>query len=251
MQDILEDLADQHVELAGLLNGLDEDGWQRYSPCSGWSIADVVLHLAQTDEMAIASIRGTFAETVEALTEGITGVTSVDEGVDSMVQRERGAPGDAVGKRWAASAEELRRELAAADPGKRVTWVAGELAAKTLAVTRIAETWFHTRDVAEGLGVTIDPTDRIRHIARLAWRTLPYAFMRDGRELSGPVAFLLRAPTGVVWEMVPDEPALTTVTGDAFELCLVAGQRLRAEQTGLVAEGPDAADVLRLVRSYA
>ena len=44
---------------------------------------------------------------------------------------------------------------------------------------------------------------------------------------------------------------MTTVTGDALDLCLVAGQRADAADTGLVAEGPDASDVLALVRTFA
>ena len=40
--------------------GLDEDGWARPSACEGWSVSDVVLHLAQTNEMAIGSARGDF-----------------------------------------------------------------------------------------------------------------------------------------------------------------------------------------------
>jgi hypothetical protein len=46
--------------------------------------------------------------------------------------------------------------------------VPGELSARTLATTRLAETWIHAGDVAGALGVTLPPTDRLRPIARLA-----------------------------------------------------------------------------------
>jgi hypothetical protein len=87
-------------------------------------------------------------------------------------------------------------------------------------------------------------------VARLAWRTLPYAFARAGRQLHGPVGFDLVAPDGSAWTFGMDD-ALTVVTGSAHELCTVAGQRARAEETGLVATGPDATDVLELVRTFA
>ncbi len=45
------------------------------------------------------------------------------------------------------------------------------------------------------------------HVARLAWRTVPYAFARSGRDAPGPVAFELRAPSGEDWEFVPDDRA--------------------------------------------
>jgi uncharacterized protein (TIGR03083 family) len=84
-------LREQHEELAGLLAGLDEAGWRRPSRCEGWSIADVVLHLAQTDAMALASARGTFAEHLSEVGRSIGGSASIDEGADRMVEQERGA----------------------------------------------------------------------------------------------------------------------------------------------------------------
>ena len=129
--------------------------------------------------------------------------------------------------------------------------MAGELSVRTLVTTRLAETWIHTGDVAYGLGVELQPTERLRHIARLAWRTLPYAFARAGRDLSGPVAFELRGPTGEQWDFVPDDSALTTVRGEGAELCLVAARRTDPTDTTLTGEGPDADAVLKLVRTYA
>ena len=130
-------------------------------------------------------------------------------------------------------------------------WVAGELSTRTLATTRLAEAWIHTGDVASAFGVTPARTDRLHHIARLAWRTLPYAFARAGQRLSGPVAFELVGPQGDAWTFVPDEPPATTVRGPAAELCMVAGQRAAAAETELVADGPDGEAVLSLVRTFA
>ena len=56
MTDDLSSLGAQHGELAGLLEGLDDAGWQAPSRCRGWTVSDVVLHLAQTDAMAVASL---------------------------------------------------------------------------------------------------------------------------------------------------------------------------------------------------
>ena len=51
-------LAAQQDELSSIVTSLDEAGWQHASRCEGWSVADVVLHLAQTNEMATASLQG-------------------------------------------------------------------------------------------------------------------------------------------------------------------------------------------------
>jgi uncharacterized protein (TIGR03084 family) len=137
------------------------------------------------------------------------------------------------------------------DLSTRVTWVAGELSARTLTTTRLAETWIHTGDVAGALGVTLTPTDSLRQIARLAWRTLPYAFSSVGRTMAGPVALRLTSPTGDAWDFVPEEPAVTTISGPAVELCAVAARRVDPSSTTLRGEGPDADDVLALIRTYA
>jgi uncharacterized protein (TIGR03084 family) len=121
----------------------------------------------------------------------------------------------------------------------------------TLVATRLAECWIHTGDVADALGVVQEPTDRLEHIARLAWRTLPYAFARDGRELAGPVAFELRAPSGAPWHFVPDAEPATTIEGEGADLCLVAARRVAPDDTSLRGTGPDARTVLELVRTYA
>ena len=56
----IDALVEQQAELDGLVAGLDEAGWQRPSACAGWSVSDVVLHLAQTQEMALGSVQGRF-----------------------------------------------------------------------------------------------------------------------------------------------------------------------------------------------
>jgi uncharacterized protein (TIGR03084 family) len=251
--DVVAALGDQHAELAGILGGLDDADWQRPSRCDGWTVYDVLLHLAQTDEMAIGSVTGTYPETLARLTQGVTsdGGATVDDGADAMVAHERGRPPAELLERWRHAADGLRAELAAADPHKRVTWVAGDVTVRTLATTRLAEAWIHSGDIAAGLDVDLKPSDRLWHIARLAWRTLPYAFGRVGRELTGPVELDLTGPTGDVWRFEPDGAALTIVRGDAVDLCLVAARRVDARDTGLRAEGPDADAVLELVRTYA
>ena len=225
--------------------------WERPSRCEGWSAADVVLHVAQTNEMAIASAEGRFADYLTEVGRMVGPATDVDDGADRMVARERGLSPAELRDRYATGAVTLLARFDAGDPHQRVEWVAGHLALRTLTITRLTETWIHTGDVADAVGVTLVPAARLRHIARLAWRTLPYAFQRAGQELHGPVAFELRGPDGEEWSFVPDEPAVTTIRGDGVELCNVAARRVDPKHTGLRGDGPDAAAVLDLVRTYA
>jgi uncharacterized protein (TIGR03084 family) len=251
MEAIVAALGEQHAELDALLDGLDDAGWAQPTRCEGWDVADVVLHLAQTDELALASSQGRFSDELELLARGLEPQGNVDDGAAAMVARDRGTPNDVLLARWRGSAQALRDALAAGDAHDRVTWVAGQLSVRTLATTRLAECWIHTGDVAGALGVTQVPTDRLGHIARLAWRTLPYAFAREGRSLAGPVAFELVAPSGEPWHFVPEAEPATVIEGDGAELCLVAARRVAPADTSLRGTGPDAAAVLDLVRTYA
>lgn len=246
---------EQHDELASVLDAVGAaDGWANdVARCPGWTVADVVLHVAQSDELATASIEGRFAEvSAERMRNAAPAGETVDDVVEAMVAAERGrhTPTE-LHDRWRAAAAALDDALEAVDPHARVPWVAGELSVRTMAVTRLAEGWIHAGDVADAVGVTLEPADRLRHVARLAWRTLPYAFSRAGRTLSGSVAFDLVGPTGEPWQFGLDDSPATTITGPGVELCLVAARRLDPSATSLRGEGRDVAAVLDLVRTYA
>jgi uncharacterized protein (TIGR03084 family) len=250
VNEILAALAEQQAELDSLINPLDDAAWARPSRCDGWSVSDVVLHVAQTNEMALASLDHALDAYYARMLDGLPPMANVDDGAGAMVDKERGAPAAEVYGRWRDGVDALMKAFAAADPHDRVPWVAGTLSAHTLSTTRLAETWIHTNDVAFGLDVDLPSPERLKHIARLAWRTLPYAFTRAGRELTGTVAFELTSPDGGAWTFA-DGQADTIVRGTARDLCEVAGQRATASETSLTAEGPDAEAVLELVRTFA
>src|SRR4051812_33699000 len=86
VEEIVTALSEQHAELAGILEGLDEADWQRLTPsCEGWTVLDVVLHLAQTDEVAIESAQGLFgSEFASMFTDGAS-TANVDEAAEVMV----------------------------------------------------------------------------------------------------------------------------------------------------------------------
>ncbi len=150
--DVLSALEAQHAELAGIIDPLDEAAWQRPSRCEGWSVADVVLHLVQTDQLAMASLADRIDAEVASIASGDAPVANVDEGAELAVQRERGLSGAELAARWHARSSELRAAFARDDPHRRVTWVAGTLTVRTLAATRLSEAWIHTGDVAVAFG---------------------------------------------------------------------------------------------------
>lgn len=254
MDDILAALAGQVDELDGLVRDLDEAGFALPSRCPDWSISDVLVHLAQTNEMTVASAEGRFTEEAAAFGNRAGSVppgSDIDDLAGLAVAADRGRSGKEVYDRWRASSTAQAAALGACEAGTRVRFVAGELTVITLATTRLAETWIHTGDVAHGLGRETAPGPHLRPIARLAWRTLPYAFTRAGKTMSGPVALRLTAPDGSIWDFASDEPAATTITGPALDFCLIAARRMSPSETSLTTTGPDGATVLDLVRTWA
>jgi uncharacterized protein (TIGR03084 family) len=255
MDEVIQALAGQQEELRLLVAERDDADLLAPTRCEGWTAVDVLLHLAQTNEAAVASVEGRLAQFHLGGVDD-AGAGDVDVLADLAVAAERDHPPTEIRDRWLRSADAQVAAFAGCDPHDRVLWVAGEMAARTLASTRLSESWIHTVDVASACGLRPEPTDRLWHVARLAWRTVPYAFARAGRDLQAPVAFELTAPEGGSWSFRPDgshgsHGPLNVVRGSAADLCEVAGQRAEAAATGLTAEGPDAVDVLRLVRTFA
>ncbi|SDK47828.1 hypothetical protein [Nonomuraea jiangxiensis] len=74
------------------------------------------------------------------------------------------------------------------------------------------------------------------------WRAAALAGLPDA-----PVRCELTAPDGTLWAF--GDPA--RIAGPAAEFCRVGARRLTPEQAGLTAEGPHAADALRVLRNYA
>ncbi len=49
-----------------------------------------------------------------------------------------------------------------------------------MATARLMETWAHGQDVADALGVTRRPTDRLRHVAHIGVRARDFAYHVNG-----------------------------------------------------------------------
>jgi uncharacterized protein (TIGR03084 family) len=242
---IFEDLAAEEERLEKILSGLDEAQWGSPSAADGWTIADVVLHLAQSEEAAAATAsHGTLRGAL-----GTVAGETTDARADAAVKMERAAPAE-VFARWQRARQAALAAMRAADPDQPVEWMAGTIKPATLATTRLAEHWAHGLDITGPLGAGFPDTDRLQHIAWLAHRTLPYALTLAG-EPAAPVRCELTAPDGEqVWRFGAAD-AESAITGPAGEFCRVAAQRLDPARSGLKASGPAGATALRLVRTYA
>jgi uncharacterized protein (TIGR03084 family) len=241
----IDDLVAEQERLAAILAGLSDEQWRTESAAPGWTVADVVLHLAHGEEAVLAATSAGAAAT--GVTSGIA-PGDVDGAMNRLVEQERTTPA-ATFERWRTAGRAAVDALRAADPAVPLVWVAMSLKPRTLATTRLAEHWAHALDITTPLGVPLPDTDRLRHVAWLAHATLPYAFAVAGEPVH-PVFCDLTAPDGSAWRFGPPD-AGSTISGDAGAFCRVAARRLAPEASGLTTSGPHAAAALRVVRTYA
>src|SRR5262245_36813476 len=106
------------------------------SAAEGWSVVDVVLHLAQSEETVVATVTGTpvMPSRLAPDRDGLT----VDEAMDRWVAAERAGP-EVVYPRWQAARRASLEVLRAADPDRASAWASAPLRPATVAPTRLAE----------------------------------------------------------------------------------------------------------------
>ena len=92
---IFDDLAAEQERLEEILLGLDEAQWMSPSGAEGWTIADVVLHLAQSEE----GVEATAARRPLHAGLGAVSGNTVDDWAAQAVRMQRAAPAEVFG-RW-------------------------------------------------------------------------------------------------------------------------------------------------------
>jgi uncharacterized protein (TIGR03084 family) len=244
---VLADLAAEGDELESLVSGLDEAGWRTPSPAAGWDVATQVAHLAWTDEAAFAA--ATDKEAWDALV--LEALADPDGAVDTAAITGGAVPPAQLLTRWRDGREKLAAALRAYPDGQKMPWYGPPMSATSMATARFMETWAHGLDVHEALGVAPPVTDRVRHVAHLGVRTRSFSFAVRGEPVpADEFRVSLLAPSGDVWVWGPDDAA-QTVTGPAYDFCLLVTQRVHRADTSLVAEGADADRWLDIAQCFA
>ena len=187
---IFDDLAAEQERLEKILFGLDEAQWMSPSGAEGWSIADVVLHLAQSEE----GVAATATHQQPRVGLGAVGGDTMDGRAAEAVRMERAAPAEAFA-RWQ-RARRRRWLRCGSRPATSLQWVTGPVKPATLATTRLAEHWAHGLDITGPLGIEFPDTERLQ-ARRLA--SAPHAAVRAerGRPAAGRGAVRGDCPDGV------------------------------------------------------
>lgn len=243
---LLADLAAEQSALQSVLGAVTGDNWFRATPAKGWDVRDTVAHLADTDEIAIDTCTGG----PRALNVFALQLSSPEDVTLWGVLHGRKMPGAAVLGWWCDTSARERAVLGALDPVERVPWGLG-MRPPSFVTARLMECWAHGLDVHAALGIPAVDTDRLRHVAWLSVRALPYAFGVAGREPpGGELRVELTLPSGATWCIGHDD-APNRVRGPASEFCRLFVHRLRLpDATGLVAEGEGAEAALEVARAF-
>lgn len=242
---VLADLTAEGDRLDALVAELDDTGWRTPTPAPGWDVATQVAHLTWTDEVAVkaATDKAAWDEVVLQALADPAGY--VDEEAYALSREP-----DLLA-RWRRARADLRATLAAHPPGEKMPWFGPPMSATSMATARLMETWAHSLDVHEGLGVPVDDTDRIRHVAHLGVRTRDFAFSVHGLDApSEEFRIDLVSPSGDVWSWGPEDAA-QTLTGSAGDFCRLVTQRVHRADTDLVAAGPDVDRWLDVAQAFA
>jgi uncharacterized protein (TIGR03084 family) len=244
---VLGDLAAEGGRLETLVADLPDAEWRRPTPAAGWDVATQVAHLAWTDEAAHAA--ATDKARWDALV--LEAMADPEHATDRAALTGGLAAPSVILERWRTARSRLDATLRAYPAGQKMPWYGPPMSAASMATARFMETWAHSLDVHEALEVEPEATDRVRHVAHLGVRTRNYAFSVHGLEApTEEFRVTLTAPSGDLWAWGPEDAA-QSVTGAAYDFCLLVTQRVNRADTSLVAVGRDANTWLSIAQCFA
>ena len=246
MSVLLDDLRAETADLDALLAPLPAGRWEDPTPAAGWAIRDQVSHLAHFDELATRQTGDPDAFRAEA-----DALLALDDFTGHVAARYRSlSPADLLA--WFRRARaEMVTVFARTDPSASLPWFGPPMSAASSMTARLMETWAHGQDVADALGVTRDPTHRLRHVAHLGVAARGFAFANRGLPApTAPVHVALTAPDGSSWTWGPPD-ADDSVRGPALDFCLLVTQRRHRDDLALEVRGEAAAAWAGIAQAFA
>ncbi|MEC3958104.1 TIGR03084 family metal-binding protein [Nocardia sp. CDC153] len=247
LEALLADFTAECADLDRLIADLDPAEWQRDTPAAGWTIAHQIAHLNWTDRVAAvaATDPAEFDRQVQAALPKM--LTFVDEAAAEGAK----TPAPQLLADWRRDRAALVEALRTVPAGTKLPWFGPPMSPASMVTARLMETWAHGQDVADALGITREPTARLRHIAHIGVRTRDFAYLTHGKAAPAEdFRIELTAPDGQVWSWGPED-AEQRITGPALDFCLLVTQRRHIDDLGLVVRGDDAREWLGLAQAFA
>jgi len=243
MAALAADLAAESAITRALVAGLDEGGWHTPTPAPGWDIADQISHLAYFDEVAVRA--AVHPDEFRAA------LAAAPEDPDAIAARYRDRTGAQILAWFDDARAVLLETFTKLDPRQRLPWFGPPMSAASSLTARIMETWAHTQDIADTLGVTREPTARLRHVAHIGIGARAFSYAARSQTPPGtPVRVELTGPDGTLWTWGPPD-AGDRVTGTALDFCLLVTQRRHRDDLDLAVTGPGAQEWMAIAQAFA
>ncbi|GAA0912708.1 TIGR03084 family metal-binding protein [Nonomuraea longicatena] len=240
--EVLGDLRDETADLQTILRPLTPEQWEAPTPAAGWAVRDQVGHLAWFDDAAVTAV-------LEP--ETFTASIPHDRTVDDLAAATRHLPCDELLRWFTAARARSLDAFATLEDKDRVPWYGPAMSAVSFVTARLMETWAHGQDVADALGLAREPTPRLRHVAQIGVRALPYSFLVRGLPVpTDPVRVELVMPDGAAWAIGPDRVE-DVVSGPMLDFCLLVTQRVHRDDTALTCAGETANAWLSIAQAFA
>ena len=246
MKDMCKDLSEEYESLDAIVSHLDEKDWKTETLCDGWTVKQVIGHLAFSDSSAKLSATDPdgFVRYAKARPERSKVFAAQFAEVDSM-------SGEEILLWWRKERTSLVDAVRKFDPKHRLPWYGPSMSARSFVTARLMETWAHGQDIVDVFELHRRPTSRLRHIAHLGFITFGWSFsVRNLKVPETAVRVELLSPKGPWWIWGP-ETAEDMVRGGAEDFCLVVTQRRHVEDTDLVVTGDTAGKWMRVAQCFA
>lgn len=242
MREILSDLVAEQQFLDQFLQRITLKDWDRATPAKGWTIRDTISHLADSEELAAAAISGTADLAPYRSNENLDELNQV-----AVAKGRKMRPQDVI-EWWRGGRAKVVEPLSHMKASQRIEWFSGSISARTLATTRLMETWAHGLDIYSAMKAEIEDTQRIRHICWLGWKTLPYAFKLADEDYV-PIRVEVIGPGYAKWVYGPED-ATDVIKGSASDFARLVVRRITPNQTRLRVTGDGAEKAMKLARAY-
>lgn len=223
MREILSDLVAEQQALDQFLQKINIRDW-KLSTSDGWNIQDTVSHLAAMEGYAHNAISDGGSRLGE-----IDQHDSLDAFFEVGAEAGRGMRPQDVIEVWRENRAKVVDALSRMNPTDRIPWFRSDMSAKTFATARLAETWAYGLDIHAAVEAEIEETDRLRHIAWLAWKNLPYMFSLAGDPYPEPIRVQVVGPMYAKWVSGPEDTD-QVIKGPALPFCTLAVGRATPDE---------------------
>ncbi|MFC4590413.1 maleylpyruvate isomerase N-terminal domain-containing protein [Sphaerisporangium corydalis] len=197
----------------------------------GWTLQQLVAHLAATDSLVAAAIGAPVAGPPLAANEVLTRTADMIAYADGLTPERTRAD-------WLDQAEAIYAHAAPMEPSTPIDPGGMSFPVADHLLARMLETWIHTDDAAKVLGRALPRpiTEHIRPTADFCARLLPWTMLLSGVDggdravrltLTGPGGGAWHVPLDVARPATPDDgsPAHAAITCDVVAFCFMLGGR--------------------------